>query len=107
MLSDSLSSNFRLTLPVAEWPMAVTCLQLAADLRKVGSRKASTTGFHDHIPRPTRLFTKLSFTTPQIGSMAALVDVDGMTHQDAAVKWLADNEDVWKPWTESVLGDTN
>ena len=58
-------------------------------------------------PRAYTAFTKLSFTTPQIGSMAALVDVDGMTHQDAAVKWLADNEDVWKPWTKSVLGDTN
>ena len=51
MLSDSLSSNFRLTLPVAEWLMAVTCLQLVADLRKAGSRKASTTDFHGHIPR--------------------------------------------------------
>ena len=31
--------------------------------------------------------------------MAALVDEDKMTHQDAATKWLADNEAVWKPWT--------
>ena len=58
-------------------------------------------------PQAYTAFTKLSFTTPQIGSMAALVDVDGMTHADAAVKWLADNEDVWKPWTVSVLGATN
>jgi len=28
--------------------------------------------------------------------MAALVDVDGMTHEDAGKKWLADNEAVWK-----------
>jgi len=28
--------------------------------------------------------------------MAALVDIDKMTHEDAAKKWLADNEKVWK-----------
>lgn len=46
-------------------------------------------------------------TSPQIGSMAALVDVDGMTHADAAAKWLKDNEDVWKGWAVSVLGEGN
>jgi glycine betaine/proline transport system substrate-binding protein len=29
--------------------------------------------------------------------MAALVDLDGMTHKDAGKAWLAANEDVWKP----------
>jgi glycine betaine/proline transport system substrate-binding protein len=58
-------------------------------------------------PRAYSAFTKLSFTTPQIGQMAALVDVDGMTHADAGKKWLADNEAVWKPWTVSVLGAGN
>ena len=58
-------------------------------------------------PQAYTILSKLSFTTPQIGSMAALVDLDKMTHADAAVKWLADNEDVWKPWTESVLGESN
>ena len=29
-----------------------------------------------------------------IGQMAALVDIDGMSHQDAAASWLADNEAV-------------
>jgi glycine betaine/proline transport system substrate-binding protein len=27
--------------------------------------------------------------------MAALVDLEGLTHEDAAKKWLADNESVW------------
>ena len=31
--------------------------------------------------------------------MAALVDVDKMTLEDAAKKWLADNEAVWKAFT--------
>ena len=41
----------------------------------------------------------MSFSTSQIGAMAALVDTDKMTHEDAAKKWLADNQAVWKPWT--------
>ena len=39
----------------------------------------------------------------QIGSMAKLVDIDGMSHQDAAKKWLADNESVWKPFTQAGM----
>ena len=38
-----------------------------------------------------QLFSKI-----HIGAMAALVDLEGMTHEDAAKKWLADNESVWK-----------
>jgi ABC-type proline/glycine betaine transport system substrate-binding protein len=26
-----------------------------------------------------------------------------MTHADAAAKWLADNEDVWTPWTSAGM----
>ena len=27
-----------------------------------------------------------------------MVDVDGMTPEDAAKKWIADNETIWKAW---------
>ena len=46
------------------------------------------------------MFKKLSFNTSQIGAMAALVDVDKMTHEDAAKKWLKDNKKVWKAFTK-------
>ena len=52
-------------------------------------------------------FTRLSFTTPQIGLMAALVDVDGLTVEEAGKKWLVDNEAIWKPWTATTLGHGN
>ncbi len=58
-------------------------------------------------PNAYRAFTQLAFNTQQIGEMAALVDTEKMTHEEAAKKWLADNEEVWKPWTISVLGDSN
>ncbi len=70
-------------------------------------KKGANYRFPKTHPKAYAAFSKLTFTTPQIGSMAALVDVDGMTHEDAAKKWLADNEDVWKPWTVSVLGHGN
>ncbi len=51
-------------------------------------------------PAAAAMFKKLSFSTSQIGAMAALVDVDKMTHEDAAKKWLADNKSVWQAWTK-------
>ena len=63
-------------------------------------KKAVNDKFPKTHPHAARIFKKLSFTTSQIGAMAALVDLDKMTHEDAAKKWLADNEAVWKPWTK-------
>ena len=54
-------------------------------------------------PHAYTIFSQLSFTTPQIGQMAALVDIDKMTHEDAAKKWLKDNEAIWKPWVEAGM----
>ena len=59
-------------------------------------KKAVHEDFPDTHPAAAAMFKNLSFTTSHIGAMAALVDVDGMTHEDAAKKWLADNESVWK-----------
>ena len=44
-------------------------------------------------------FSQMSFDAGQIGTMAKLVDIDKLSHKDAAKKWLADNEDAWKPYT--------
>lgn len=50
-------------------------------------------------PRAYTAFTKISFKTSEIGKMAALVDIDKMSHKDAAKKWLADNKKLWSAWT--------
>jgi glycine betaine/proline transport system substrate-binding protein len=47
-------------------------------------------------PDAAAMFKKMSFNPSQIGAMAALVDEDGMTQEDAGKKWLADNKDVWQ-----------
>ena len=61
-------------------------------------KKAANYKFPKTHPAAYTMFSRLSFNAGQIGQMAALVDIDGMTHEDAAKKWLADNEDVWKPF---------
>ena len=38
-------------------------------------------------PAAAKMFKKLAFTTGQIGAMAAYVDLDKMTHEDAGKKW--------------------
>ena len=54
-------------------------------------KKAVNADFPKTHPAAAEAFKKMSFSTGQIGAMAALVDVDKMTHEDAAKKWLADN----------------
>ena len=62
--------------------------------------KAVNENFPKTHPNAAAMYKKLSFNTSQIGAMAALVDEDKMSHEDAAKKWLADNEKVWKKWTK-------
>tara|TARA_A100001011_G_scaffold302730_1_gene316499 strand:+ start:201 stop:1148 length:948 start_codon:yes stop_codon:yes gene_type:complete len=59
-------------------------------------KKAVHEDFPKTHPAAAAMFKKLSFNASQIGAMAALVDEDGMTQQDAAKKWLADNKSVWE-----------
>ena len=61
-------------------------------------KKAANYKFPKTHPAAYTMFSRLSFTAGQIGGMAALVDIDGMTHADAATAWLAANEDIWKPF---------
>jgi glycine betaine/proline transport system substrate-binding protein len=51
-------------------------------------------------PAAYKAFSKLSFTTTDIGQMAALVSVDGMTYEDAAAKWFAEHQDVIAKFTK-------
>ena len=61
-------------------------------------KKAANYKFPKTHPAAYTVFSKISFSTKDIGQMASLVDIDKMSHQDAAKKWMADHEDVWKPF---------
>lgn len=63
-------------------------------------KKAANYKFPKTHPAAYTAYSKISFSTRDIGQMAALVDIDKMSHQDAAKAWLAAHEDVWKPFTQ-------
>lgn len=64
-------------------------------LKKAGSKQLG-----EKWPKAAAFLKKVNFTNPQIAAAAAMVDVDGMTPEDAAKKWIADNEAVWKAWLQ-------
>ena len=63
-------------------------------------KKAVNADFPKTHPSAAKAFKKMAFSTSHIGAMAALVDLEKMTHEDAAKKWLADNKKVWKAFTK-------
>ena len=87
-----------------EWPpYYLGCRKQDGGDSKCGSpigwlKKAANYKFPKTHPAAYTMFSRLSFNAGQIGQMAALVDIDGLTHEEAGKKWLADNEDVWKPF---------
>ena len=64
-------------------------------LKKAGSKQLV-----EKWPKAAAILKKVNFTNPQIAAAAAMVDVDGMTPEDAAKKWVAENEAVWKAWLQ-------
>jgi len=49
-------------------------------------------------PKAAEFLKKANFSNAEIAKAAMMVDVDGMTPEDAAKKWIADNETIWKAW---------
>jgi len=62
-------------------------------------KKAAWDGMKDKWPGAYATLEKISFTNPQIAEMAKFVDIDEMEPEEAAAEWLANNESVWKAWT--------
>jgi glycine betaine/proline transport system substrate-binding protein len=63
-------------------------------------KKAGWKGLPETWPAAAAMLTKMSFTNPQIAAAADMVDSQGMSVEEAAAKWIADNEAVWKTWME-------
>lgn len=64
-------------------------------LKKVGSPQLA-----EKWPHAAAILMKVNFSNPQIAAAAAMVDVDGMTPEEAAAKWVAENEATWKAWVQ-------
>jgi glycine betaine/proline transport system substrate-binding protein len=62
-------------------------------LKKAGSKNLEATW-----PAAAAFLKNVNFSNAQIAAAAAMVDVDGMTPEEAATKWVAENEATWKGW---------
>lgn len=63
-------------------------------------KKAAWKGVADKWPDAWKVMQKVNFTNAQIAAASLMVDVDGLSVEAAADKWMAENPDVvnsWKP----------
>lgn len=61
-------------------------------------KKAAWIGMKDKWPTAWQFVERMSFTNAQIAKAADLVDSDGLSPEDAATQWIAENEDAWRAW---------
>ncbi len=60
-------------------------------------------GLPEKAPKAYAILQKINFTNLDVAVMSKLVDVDKMEVEDAATKWMNDNEAKWKPWLEAGM----
>lgn len=63
--------------------------------KKAGSRQLG-----EKWPKAKEVLKKVNFTNAQIAVAVAMVDVEDMTAEDAAAKWVKENEATWKTWLQ-------
>jgi glycine betaine/proline transport system substrate-binding protein len=55
-------------------------------------------GFKDEHPKAYQFFKNMNLTTEAQQEMLVLVDVKGMSVEEAVRIWMGDNEDTWRAW---------
>lgn len=61
-------------------------------------KKAAWSGLADKYPAAWKVMQNINFNNAQIAAASLLVDVDGMSTEEAADKWIADNSDLIAKW---------
>lgn len=61
-------------------------------------KKGVSLKFTKNHPCAFQLIKNINFTNYQISQASAFVDVDGLTHADAANRWLLQNKQAWQNW---------
>lgn len=64
-------------------------------------KKVAWRGIDTNWPCASAILRDLNFTNAMISQVAAFVDADGLTHDQAAARWLADNQNIWENWGKS------
>ena len=66
-------------------------------------KKAAWPGLEEFAPCAHSILRTLSFNNAQIAEAAAYVDVDALTHREAAQKWMENNRTTWQPWAKACV----
>lgn len=72
---------------------AVDCDYPADDLFKI-----AWSGLEEGAPDAFTLLSNMNYTTDDQVAMLASIETDGMSVEDAAALWIADNEATWQAW---------
>lgn len=65
-------------------------------------KKVAWSGLAKKWPCADAILRETDFTNSMISSLAAFVDADGLTYDQAAEKWLSENNHLWSKWGEKV-----
>lgn len=63
-------------------------------------KKAAWSGLADTFPAAWKIMQNIDFDNAQIAAASLMVDVDGLTPEEAAEKWIGENGDLIKSWSE-------
>ena len=63
-------------------------------------KKAAWSGIAETWPAAWGVLQKINFSNAQIAAASLMVDVDGMSPEEAAVKWVAENQDIIASWKQ-------
>ncbi len=61
-------------------------------------KKAGSPDLEKKWPAAAAFLRNVNFNNEEIAAAAAMVDVDALSPEDAAKKWIAENEAKWKTW---------
>ncbi len=67
-------------------------------------KKGVWSGLPDKWACAYELIQNINFSNAQIAAAAAAVDVDGLKPEEAAQKWVDENESVWQAWMPACAG---
>ncbi|MFT5504557.1 MAG: glycine betaine/proline transport system substrate-binding protein [Gammaproteobacteria bacterium] len=61
-------------------------------------KKAAWHQMPEKWPLAYKILSRVNFNNQQIGTMAMMVDIDGLTANDAASQWISQNKKIWPNW---------
>jgi glycine betaine/proline transport system substrate-binding protein len=65
-------------------------------------KKVAWKGVKDRWPCAMGILRDMNFSNMMISEVAALVDADGKSHQEAATIWLNSNKEIWQDWGSEI-----